>query len=226
MLSPDNLLRAIADRPRDLTPRLVLADWLEEQGDPAHLARAELLRLQARLKGLRGRARREAHNRARELLDAHPELLGVLGTAFGDDYQPLDTGLALVAFLAAGLGSAGDRLQEGSVWVGALHQHHYAHPTELTITSRRVNAFTGEMEQDFTAAHGYQADGHFWFEGAVLAGRFLAFVTTRIERRGIFPGLYTAHLRVRNPVIDGSWAVPNWLLTGTFRLERRQRAEQ
>src|SRR5262245_21080465 len=120
MLSPDNLLHAIAERSRDAAPRLVFADWLEEQGDPAHLARAGLIRLQARLKGVRGRARQEVHDRARELSDAHPHLLGVLGSSFGDEFRPLDTGLALIAFLAAGLGSADDRLQAGSVWVGAL----------------------------------------------------------------------------------------------------------
>src|SRR5438105_12661954 len=39
------LLSALKDAPGDVAPRLVLADWLEEQGDQADQARAELLRL-------------------------------------------------------------------------------------------------------------------------------------------------------------------------------------
>lgn len=37
-----DFLRMITENPHDWTPRLVLADWLEEQGDP----RAEMIRLQ------------------------------------------------------------------------------------------------------------------------------------------------------------------------------------
>jgi uncharacterized protein (TIGR02996 family) len=46
MSQADTLLRGILDEPRDEARRLILADWLEEQGDPANAARAELLRLQ------------------------------------------------------------------------------------------------------------------------------------------------------------------------------------
>jgi uncharacterized protein (TIGR02996 family) len=38
-------LQAIKDEPEDDTPRLVLADWLEERGDP----RSELLRIQVEM---------------------------------------------------------------------------------------------------------------------------------------------------------------------------------
>lgn len=40
------LLAAVLDDPADDTPRLVLADWLEETGHEAHVARAEFIRLQ------------------------------------------------------------------------------------------------------------------------------------------------------------------------------------
>jgi uncharacterized protein (TIGR02996 family) len=43
------LLRAARQRPDDLAVRLVLADWLEEYGDEADRARAEVIRLQCRL---------------------------------------------------------------------------------------------------------------------------------------------------------------------------------
>lgn len=41
--------RAIADNPRDLLARLVYADFLEETGDPNHVARAHLIRAQIAL---------------------------------------------------------------------------------------------------------------------------------------------------------------------------------
>jgi uncharacterized protein (TIGR02996 family) len=43
------LLKAAKEQPDDLTPRLVLADWLEEHGDEADRARGELVRIQCRL---------------------------------------------------------------------------------------------------------------------------------------------------------------------------------
>ncbi len=39
----------IIEHPDDDTPRLIFADWLDDQGDPASAARAELIRVQCRL---------------------------------------------------------------------------------------------------------------------------------------------------------------------------------
>jgi uncharacterized protein (TIGR02996 family) len=59
------LLQAVHDDPTDEAPWLVLADWLEEQGD----RRAELLRLQLRLRGqMRDPAREELEGQARDLI--------------------------------------------------------------------------------------------------------------------------------------------------------------
>jgi uncharacterized protein (TIGR02996 family) len=52
----DDLLRRILLEPDDDAPRLVLADWLEENGDDADRARAEFVRVQCELWG-RGRYR-------------------------------------------------------------------------------------------------------------------------------------------------------------------------
>jgi uncharacterized protein (TIGR02996 family) len=68
------LLAAAKANPEDDTPRLVLADWLEENGAPALAARAQFLRLQCQ-------SRRTAEERVRQ---AHlferfaPEWLGPL----------------------------------------------------------------------------------------------------------------------------------------------------
>jgi uncharacterized protein (TIGR02996 family) len=45
----DAFLEAILQNPEDDTPRLVYADWLDEQGDPASTARADFIRLQCAL---------------------------------------------------------------------------------------------------------------------------------------------------------------------------------
>lgn len=49
MTTEDAFLRAILHNPADDTPRLVYADWLDEQGDDASRLKAEFLRLTTRL---------------------------------------------------------------------------------------------------------------------------------------------------------------------------------
>jgi uncharacterized protein (TIGR02996 family) len=71
MSTAEAFLRDIRERPEDDTPRLVFADWLEDNGDPR---RAEFIRLQCRLAALGEDAV------APELLDRQWELLAV--------YQP------------------------------------------------------------------------------------------------------------------------------------------
>src|SRR4051812_7263537 len=46
------LMQAVQADPEDDAPRLVYADWLEEQGDAESLDRAELIRVQCRLPGM------------------------------------------------------------------------------------------------------------------------------------------------------------------------------
>jgi uncharacterized protein (TIGR02996 family) len=72
----EGFLRAIFDAPDDDLPRLVYADFLEENGEPE---RAALIRVQCELAALRRRSEpvegHELRTRERELLDRlHPEL--------------------------------------------------------------------------------------------------------------------------------------------------------
>src|SRR5690348_891572 len=70
MNTADALLRDICENPDDDTPRLVLADWLEEHGQPE---RAELIRVQcesARLSPEHSRQKR-LQKRTEELLKEH-----------------------------------------------------------------------------------------------------------------------------------------------------------
>ena len=120
-MSPANqLLEAILEDPADEASRLVLADWLEEQGDDG-LARARLLRLQVehdRLPGacdrglpLLGEEHRELRRldrQARRILKARPGLIGALGELnegmlTGLPFRVLSAGPALAMFLAADL---------------------------------------------------------------------------------------------------------------------------
>jgi uncharacterized protein (TIGR02996 family) len=66
MSGPEGLLRAIQDDPDDDLPRLVLADWLDDQGEGA---RAEFVRVQLELaRGGAGPARQRLRFRETELL--------------------------------------------------------------------------------------------------------------------------------------------------------------
>jgi uncharacterized protein (TIGR02996 family) len=70
----DTFLRAICENPDDDTPRLVFADWLDENGDKADCARAEFIRVQIELAGLPdGKKKQNRQAREKELLDAHKE---------------------------------------------------------------------------------------------------------------------------------------------------------
>jgi uncharacterized protein (TIGR02996 family) len=65
------LLREAKERPEDDTPRLVMADWLDEHGDPDH---AEFIRLQLRCASgstLDPDERSALQDRTRALLDRH-----------------------------------------------------------------------------------------------------------------------------------------------------------
>jgi uncharacterized protein (TIGR02996 family) len=61
------LIAAIRDHPDDDTPRLVCADWFEEQGGDAGVARADFIRTQVALARLAPTDPRQSELRAREL---------------------------------------------------------------------------------------------------------------------------------------------------------------
>lgn len=86
MTTEDAFLRAILHNPADDTPRLVYADWLDEQGDDASRRKAEFLRFEAEAAKLPDETLRRAavnsdiRKRAAELdarwlaVVSHPEL--------------------------------------------------------------------------------------------------------------------------------------------------------
>ncbi len=73
MSALSSFLESVRDDPLDDTPRLIFADWLQEQSDPLLASRGELLRVQCQLNG--GRApcplRASLEERQHQLLQAH-----------------------------------------------------------------------------------------------------------------------------------------------------------
>jgi uncharacterized protein (TIGR02996 family) len=69
------LLAAVCEHPDDDAPRLVYADWLEENGDEVDRARAELIRLQlAGYKSLWWDGDYRRSDREQELIDRHAQI--------------------------------------------------------------------------------------------------------------------------------------------------------
>src|SRR4051794_28815137 len=64
MTSGEDFFHALQQDPEDGALRLVYADFLEESGDEATTARAELIRVQVQLAALVPRSRREAERAA------------------------------------------------------------------------------------------------------------------------------------------------------------------
>jgi len=80
MTALPSFLQSLRDDPVADTPRLIFADWLQEQSDPLLAARGELLRVQCQLNGRTTAAERAAlEDRQRQLLHAHrADWLGAL----------------------------------------------------------------------------------------------------------------------------------------------------
>ena len=86
------LLAAIA-HPDEDTPRLALADWLDEHGDGANCARAEFIRLQCRIARVTDTSPKTIQllARADDLLNTHARAwMGALWDLTGDGYRDRD----------------------------------------------------------------------------------------------------------------------------------------
>ncbi len=73
MTRADAFLQEILAHPDDDAPRLIFADWLEEQGDASSIARAEFIRVQCALAGghLLLQRRNKLERRQQEILDEY-----------------------------------------------------------------------------------------------------------------------------------------------------------
>src|SRR5436190_9903180 len=101
-ITRDALLAAICERPDNDTPRLILADWLEEHGDEADRDRAAFIRLQIELAhaGSDHRRIRELRQREKVLLQRYAPAWRV---PFGDEHKPVfERGFVANACLSPG----------------------------------------------------------------------------------------------------------------------------
>jgi uncharacterized protein (TIGR02996 family) len=227
MTDLDGLLAAALAQPTDPTPRLVLADWLDEHGDEADRARAELLRLQVRRERAEADQRDDLDKQARKVLRERPPLKTFLKPILARGRaEALAIGPALVLALCAPLASAVEGpLQAGSTWRGHLHMDDYRFPTTLTLRQRQGNAIAGDMTQDFTAlfmeyfGDVVEAGATFFFRGAVVGREWLTFTTHRVEGNGAWPGLYQLRLRPGGWLL-GTWWLPDDGRRGELRLRR------
>jgi uncharacterized protein (TIGR02996 family) len=95
------LLAAVRDAPWDDAPRLILADWLEENGGPEEIAHAEFIRVQCELAAgtPAPTRRRQRKARAKQLRDDHAaQWLGPLAEV--SRYWSFTRGLACVEMAA------------------------------------------------------------------------------------------------------------------------------
>jgi uncharacterized protein (TIGR02996 family) len=210
-MSPEEgFLDALLDAPRDDTPRLVYADWLEEFGSPRDRARAELLRLQSAWFKTRARnrlQRKQLAKRERDLLAQNKGLAGALERLQVPSL--LGWEVALPAFLyaqASQTPARADPLVAGSVWRGQLHQDPYAFPTKLTILERTGTRFTGRMHEDFQSQDLQPTYRRFSVEGVVVAGRLAVFVPGHIAGPTATPSLY--QLWRDGDTLTGTWEFP------------------
>jgi uncharacterized protein (TIGR02996 family) len=205
----DGLLASILERPSDPTPWLVTSDWLEEQGDPANAARAELFRVQARrVRTRKGSARqRDLDVRAAEVLTACPEVAGPLQPLLDRGFPVLSARSAVAIFLMADQTSVvAGRFAAGSVWVGEQMAGHIACPTTVYFRKRQGNRFSGDMDEDFSTLFGQGSRGVSRFHGAVVAGSHVAFVTWKMTGDSDGPALYQLRLKSRRR-LTGTWQV-------------------
>jgi uncharacterized protein (TIGR02996 family) len=187
----DGLLAAVLERPEDPAPWLVLADWLEEQGDPASLARAELLRLQSLRAGAGNDPARlcELERRAAWIAEDHPGLIGALQPLVDQAFGVLASPAVLAMVLLADQTSVVEGpLTAGTTWEGELHQPPHAFPTTLRLRRRQGNHFEGDMKEDFSSVFGPGASGRFYFRGVVAGGSHVALVTYRMRGLAAAPG--------------------------------------
>jgi uncharacterized protein (TIGR02996 family) len=229
----DGLLSAVLEQPREAARWLILSDWLEEQGGPANLARAALLRLEAERLALPDEPDQllELCERAAALVQECPESIGALRQVLDQWFEELPedereiaapefvpallghwlslptVSSALAVFLLADHTSViAEPLAAGTTWEGELHQRRHRFPTVLSLRERQGNQFSGDMTQDFSSLFGEGMEGTFYFRGAIAAGVHVAFITYRMIDLAAGPGVYQFRLnRLRR--LNGTWAL-------------------
>jgi uncharacterized protein (TIGR02996 family) len=152
------LLRAIKETPEDDAPRLILADWLEEHGEPD---RAEFIRLQCRLAqvplGLAPPAR--LAKRESDLLGEHAAAWGAAFAAPRSEVRfrrgLLHLRLTERAFLARERQKLAGT--ETWAWVESLAFPHLERPAEVVTSPVLADLVSLDLAQCYLGAEGMKA---------------------------------------------------------------------
>ena len=136
------LVAGILASPEDDAPRLVCADWFEEQGDPASVARAEFIRTQVERANLPPTDPRQSELEAREL-----RLLKRHGAAWTGSHMLIwgggnDTGVAT--------GGRYDPASDSWTSMITASAPHARHNQSTVWTGQRMIIWGGEAEDSGT----------------------------------------------------------------------------
>src|SRR5262245_38166826 len=121
------------------------------------------------------------------------------------------TAIFLVDVAARG-GDAKDPLQAKSVWRGEIRQDAEVFPTIIFIHQRDKDRIKGEIQ--------FTSDGELHkltFEGNVLEGGKVAWITDKKEGSVTFPGLYIG--TIKGKTLSGVWQVPSAGQYDTFSVK-------
>jgi hypothetical protein len=95
-----------------------------------------------------------------------------------------------------------DPVQPMTVWKGAIRQDNEVFPTTIYFNSRVKDRIKGEVH--------FKSGGDLHkltFDGNVVDGRTVVWITDRKEGDVTFPGLYIG--KVKGKTISGTWQVPS-----------------
>jgi uncharacterized protein (TIGR02996 family) len=174
------LIAAVKAEPDDLTARLVLADWLQDQPDPADVARGEWVRtLVERDRVPEGYMRRsDLYHRARALWNQHREAWAGPLLAAGFDLPDSDEAFAagLVNLAVAGTQAVAKKAaavvgSEAWAWVGGLRFHQ--------LTAAQLRRFLrGPLVPVLTRLHLHSVNVPAWGIAELAASPAAAGLTT------------------------------------------------
>lgn len=98
---------------------------------------------------------------------------------------------------------ASDALQAQTIWKGEIRQGSQSFPTTIYVVSRTNDRVRGEI--DFTVPGG--GLDKLSFQGNVIEGRIVTWITDKIAGNVTYPGLYFGV--ISNNSINGTWQVPS-----------------
>lgn len=109
-------------------------------------------------------------------------------------------------------GEKTDALTVGSVWKGEIRQGNSAFPTTIYIRGREKVRIHGEIHFRVGAEVNKLV-----FQGDIVDGRTVAWITDKLEGNVTFPGLYIGTLKGSS--LSGTWQVPSVGQYDTFAVK-------